>query len=282
MKRIFLTLIFFSNLNAEEVITCFPKSEMKFYKENKSIDGISEAEFIQLSSRVEKTMGPLIKENTGKKLIINPRWSDATVDASATRDESLNPVVNINGGLARHPQMTRDGLLLLLCHEVGHHLGGAPKSFRGNTTVRGWSSAEGEADYFASTKCLPRVFSDGLETKSLDLEIDTINLKDAFQKCKDDTCTRIILAGKAVSDVFASIKKGSNIPNILGNDVTVVDKTYYLHPNPQCRLDTYVAGARCEVGMEVLFDNNDPRVGACAMNSVGARPACWYREQDFN
>jgi hypothetical protein len=281
MKKIIILISLFTKVHAEEIITCFPKNDFKFFKENKSIEGISEQEFSVLLSRAERAMSPLVKDLTGKKLIVNNKWSDPTVDANATRDENLNPVININGGLARHPQMTRDGLLLLICHEVGHHLGGAPKSFRGNTTVRGWSSAEGEADYFAVTKCLPRVFQDGLETKNLDFEIDTLNMKNAFNKCKDDQCARIILAGKAVSDVFASIKKGTNATNILINDTTVVDKTFYMHPNPQCRLDTYIAGARCDVSIEIPFDNNDPKIGACVANTIGARPTCWYRESDF-
>lgn len=281
MKRLMVLLSLFTNVYADEVTTCFPKNDLKFYKENKSIDGISEIELASLISRVDRAMSPLVKDITGKRLIINNKWNDPTVDANATRDENLNPVVNIFGGLARHPLMTRDGLLLLICHEVGHHLGGAPKSFRGNTTVRGWSSAEGESDYFAATKCLPRIFQDGLETKNLDFEIDTINMKNAFTKCKDDLCARIILAGKAVSDVFASIKKGNTTPSILNNDPTIVDKTYYLHPNPQCRLDTYIAGARCEISLDLMFDNTDPKIGACAINSTGARPQCWYKENDF-
>ncbi len=282
MKKIFFLSLLLSNLHAEETITCFPKNDFKFFKENKSIDGISEAEVQHMIFRVEKAMSPIVKDVLGKKLIINNKWAEPTVDANATRDENLNPVININGGLARHPQMTRDGLMLLICHEVGHHLGGAPKSFRGNTTIRGWSSAEGAADYFATTKCLPRVFGDGLETKSIDLEIDTINLKSAFTKCREDLCARIILAGKAVSDVFASVKRGSNEPQINTNDPTVVEKTFYQHPNPQCRLDTYVAGARCDVSVEIMFDNSDPKIGACLSNTIGARPPCWFKDSEFN
>ena len=260
---------------------CFPPSPLRFPQQNKSLDGISEIEFNQLLERVQLTMGPEVKKNLNKKLIFNPQWYDPTVDAHATRDDDNNAVVMMNGGLARHPLMTRDGLLLVVCHEIGHHLGGAPKSFRGTSNLRGWSSAEGQADYFATTKCLPRIFSDGLESKSIDSEIDNVNLKSALSKCRDDVCARIALAGLSLSKVFASLKAGTPEPVILKSDTTVASKTIYTHPNPQCRLDTYLSGANCDVGMDIPFDNNDPRPGSCQIATRGARPLCWFRESDF-
>ncbi len=287
MKKFICFVFFFifltknSLVRAEMVESCFPKSDLAFTTNNKSLDGISESEFVFLIERAKNAMSLEIKKATGKTLVMNPQWNDPKVDAHATRDESFNPVVVINGGLARHPQMTRDGLLLIICHEIGHHLGGAPKSFRGNSNLRSWSSAEGEADYFATSKCLPRIFSDGAETKGLDFEIDTVNLKHALNKCKDDNCARISLAGLSVSQVFASLKVGTPEPQIYKNDLTVVTQTVYNHPNPQCRLDTYIAGAVCDVSLDLPFDNLDPRVGACLGNSPGARPRCWFKDSDF-
>jgi Zn-dependent protease with chaperone function len=52
------------------------------------------------------------------------------------------------GGLARDPLVTKDGFSAVICHEIGHHIAGAPrKGFS-------WASNEGQADYFATTKCL--------------------------------------------------------------------------------------------------------------------------------
>jgi hypothetical protein len=31
------------------------------------------------------------------------------------------------GGLARHELVTDDGFMMVVCHETGHHLGGAPR-----------------------------------------------------------------------------------------------------------------------------------------------------------
>lgn len=281
MKKIILLLSLFQLNIGISSEGCFPPSSLRFSTQNKSLDGISEIEFNQLLERVQLMMGPEIKKNLNKKLIIAGQWSDSSVDAHATRDENNNPIVMLNGGLARHPLITRDGILLVACHEIGHHLGGAPKSFRGTSTLRGWSSAEGQADYFATTKCLPRVFSDGLDIKSIDSEIDNVNLKSALLKCRDDVCARIALAGLSVSKIFASLKAGTPEPKILRNDLTVISKTIHSHPNPQCRLDTYLSGANCDVSIDIPFDNNDPKPGSCPNGAKGARPLCWFSEGDF-
>lgn len=82
-------------------------------------------------------------------------------------------VVNMYGGLARHNEITIDGFALVLCHEIGHHLGGAPKYGGFNT----WGTNEGGSDYFATLKCLRRIFQNDDNTKAI--ENMTIDLKSA-------------------------------------------------------------------------------------------------------
>lgn len=259
---------------------CFPMSQIHYEAKNKSFNGISETDFNQILNKVQTVMEPEIKKVFNKNLIIERRWSDSAIDAYATRDDLNNPVIVMNGGLARHPLMTKDGFLLLVCHELGHHLGGAPKILRGNSGLRSWSSAEGQADYFATTKCLPKFFRLGGQSKNSDNDIDLNNLAPALSNCRDDVCTRIVLSGLAVSQVFASLVKGTPEPSLVVKDYTTVEKTIYNHPNPQCRLDTYISGANCDSEIEIPFDINDPKVGAC-IKDQGSRPMCWFREKDF-
>ncbi len=250
-----------ANFKREEG-TCFPINNKNFIVGNKSLGGISESDFNQTLNEVQMIMGPLVKKMLDKDLVIIRQWTDPTVDAYATRDDDNNRVIVINGGLARHPLMTPDGFLLLICHELGHHLGGAPKILRGNSGLRSWSSAEGQADYYATSKCLPRFFNkiDGVDTSSVAL--------------------RIISSGLTVSQVFASLVKGMPQPSLHSKDSTKVGQTLYNHPNPQCRLDTYLSGANCDLDIEIPFDSNDPNVGAC-MKDLGKRPLCWFNESDF-
>lgn len=261
--------------------SCFPLSSQKYEAGMKAFNqGLTQEEFNQLIDSAQAVLAPEIQKQLGKKLIFDRRWTDATVDAFATRDDNNNAIVVMNGGLARHPQMTKDAFLLLICHEVGHHLGGAPKVLRGNSGLRGWSSAEGQADYYATSKCLPLFFKAGVDNKAFDADIDPANYKTALSKCRDNACARITLAGLAVSKVFAALVAGTPEPKITANDPTKVSKTIYNHPNPQCRLDTYASGANCDQGPDLPFDSVDAKVGACVKDS-GARPLCWFQEKAY-
>ena len=64
---------------------------------------------------------------------------------------------------------------------------------------------------------------------------------------------------------------------------------YNRYPSPQCRLDTYIAGALCPIDFHLPIDHDSMKVntkeamkqGACLVegaNPKGARPACWFNE----
>lgn len=117
--------------------------------------------------------------------------------------------IRVWGGMLNHSLMTEDTLLLLLCHEIGHFLGGAPTKSRG-----GWSSTEGQADYYSSYQCARHV---GLDEVSF--YDSAINL------------TRI----------YASVMFSPE-PRLDSCDESVVSRTNFGYPSVQCRLDTLVAG----------------------------------------
>jgi hypothetical protein len=61
--------------------------------------------------------------------------------------------VRLYGGLVRHRKLRSSGLAVVLAHESGHHLGGAPF----HETYR-WLSSEERATAWALTEGLPSVF----------------------------------------------------------------------------------------------------------------------------
>ena len=261
--------------------SCFPVGNANYTKGMSFLSGgLSEEDFNQVIDSALNVLSPEVKKNLNKELLIEKRWSDSTVDAFATRDDDNNAVVVMNGGLARHPLMTKDAFLLLICHEVGHHLGGAPKVLRGNSGLRGWSSAEGQADYYATSKCLPLFYKNGTDIKTFEVEQDSSDYKAALSKCSDNICARITLAGLTVSRVFASLLQGERAPDLSVKDNSKVAKTIYNHPAAQCRLDTYFSGAICEKSINIPFDSIDPKVGAC-ISGQSKRPDCWFQEKDF-
>jgi len=107
--------------------------------------GLSEPQFNEVLDAVQSVYTPVIARR-GLESILSRYWSDGQIDARpylGARFISLS----IYGGLARQEGMTQDGLAFIACHELGHPLGGFPSNVTG-------FSFEGQADYYATTKCL--------------------------------------------------------------------------------------------------------------------------------
>jgi hypothetical protein len=262
-------------LGEDRVTTCFPETDLRFPIGRKTTTGLNLFDLLAVVKDFETIMGPEVRKNFGKKLIIEHDWDNDRVNAHATRDSQNNPIIRINGGLARHPEMTRDALSAILCHELGHQFGGAPKQRRGQTDLRSWSSAEGQADYYATTKCLPILFSQGESSRKVTTIVDNKTQLHLQQVCDDETCQRAALAALQMARVFASLRLGIPEPTLVSTDPTQVYETNLGHPQPQCRLDTMIAGLFCLRAREKHFDDEDALAGAC-MDEPGGRPACWF------
>ena len=76
---------------------------------------------------------------------------DMQFAAYAARGFSGEYSVEIFKGVRYHRLMTPDVYAMIVCHEIGHHLGGFPEK-RGSS----WAAVEGQADYYANLKCLRR------------------------------------------------------------------------------------------------------------------------------
>ncbi len=144
-------------------------------------------------------------------------------DVSLTiRLEALNPKVNaetlkqgnqltieVLGGMLRHREMNQNVMLLLLCHEIGHFLGGPPLKSR-----NGWSSVEGQADYYSTAIC-----------------IKNFNLGQ----------TEFYDAVLGLTKIYAGASR-EGMSSLEGSDPTIVERINYGYPSVQCRLDTLLAG----------------------------------------
>ena len=128
-----------------------PPNNLKHRIGAKDSGGITEAQFNQVMDQMQAVYGPIVAAH-GATLQINRLWTDDTVNASA-QQEGTTWILNMYGGLARDKSVTQDGMMLVACHEMGHHLGGAPR-YGGMD----WAADEGAADYFANARCLHRMF----------------------------------------------------------------------------------------------------------------------------
>lgn len=257
-----------------------PVGKRHFFSTKPNLNGgLTEAQFNAVIDRAEKLYGPVVQKEGGT-LKVNRRWSDPTVNASAQR-MGTTYVVNMYGGLARHAATTEEGFALVVCHELGHHIGGAPKiaGWYGDD----WASNEGGSDYFATLKCLRNFFAeDDNEAIIANATIDPF-AKETCEKqftTREDQliCLRNSLAAESVAYLFMDLRKEAKKPMFNTPDSKVAARMDDNHPATQCRMDTYFAGAICNVDKTVPVSNTSFADGACMKETheQGARPLCWF------
>lgn len=285
---------------ASSAFTCSPDGKDGFVPENdlyipesvKSINGINEQEFNDAIDEIVEIYDPIIS-SMGAKLVVERKWSDGTVNAYA-QQTGKSWKISMFGGLARHATITKDGLALVVCHEIGHHIGGAPK--KGGSAGGGgwwggssggltsWASNEGQADYFSTLKCLRKAWIDDNNAaivKNLNAPKIVTDLCKKTYKNRVDTalCIRTSMAGKSVSDLFSALGK---LPETKFEtpDTVVASRTNDNHPKAQCRLDTYYQGSLCDISMNEDVSQSDEVKGTCHRSlghTMGTRPLCWFK-----
>ncbi len=237
--------------------------------------GVTEENFRSTIKNFQSTFAPEVKQKHRADLLVYGQWASDSVNAYAERDMNAW-IITIYGGMARHKKLTTDGLKLILCHELGHHLGGAPKK-----GTNRWSSAEGQADYFATSKCLRKWWrNETWDNKEVQVPVYLIDqcAQSFSTKHEQLLCQRIALAGKSVAEMFQEIHQ-EPFPEFHTPDLLQVSQTYRLHSSAQCRLDTFLQGALCQVSEEIDFTYSDEMTGACHLDLGdlrGQRPSCWY------
>jgi len=169
--------------------------------------------------------------------------------------------VRVKGGMLRKPDINLDGIKALICHELGHFLGGYPyyKSKRG-------MSCEGQSDYWAASSCLKKMFAN--ENNSAYLETIYVpqvvreGCDSAYALPKDaNLCVRVTMAGYNLKYASTQGFLRFNLDldeEFTSPDLSEVSKTYLKHPKSQCRVDTYFQGA----------------LG-------GKRPRCWFKPKNY-
>ncbi len=249
--------------------------------------GITEAQWTVVFDRFEKLYTPIIAAKGGT-LQLNRLWDDGTVNANASQENSevdgkkvSTWIINMYGGLARYQNMTADGMALVVCHEAGHHLGGAPK-YGGEASF--WASNEGAADYFGVLKCMRNMFADDDNTTivsqmKVDATIRTTCASQYFDVKDQAICMRAATAGTLLGRVLGELGQEGAIPTVDTPDNNVVTETQDSHPAAQCRLDTYYQGANCLAELSTDLDGSDYHKGSCTAPNfkVGLRPTCWFK-----
>ncbi len=259
------------------------------------IANITEQRFGQIIDEVIAIWKPVATAK-GVTLTVDKRWSDPTVNASASQS-GKTWLVSMYGGLARRPEVTEDGFALVVCHELGHHFGGY--SFYGRAD---WASAEGESDYFATNVCAKYLW--GQQTQRNVLYKRLRGTPPVVQQACDTVwngnanaqawCIRTAFGGHSLATLLGAL--GNSKPVSFDTpDKKVVTKTSVSHPEAQCRLDTYFSGALCTAkwdintipakgfqgGQDTAAAEKEAMKYSCFAGTghkVGNRPACWFKQ----
>lgn len=246
MKMFLAIVLSFFSVAAQA--DCVPPND--FYIAETAVGplSVSQTSFEDAISKVQKAYAAEVAAK-GATLQINNLWKDGTVNAQAYQEVHGGKtyfMIDAFGGLARYPGMTKNAFVAVLCHELGHHLGGAPR-YDKNTD---WAAVEGQADYFATLKCMKKL---GISSANPSL---------------------------ALTKVLADLG-GEKMPSRSTPDMRKVRSTYEEHPDAQCRLDTMDAGRSCRKNGQLSA--SDPRPGTCFNydkngNAIGktSRPRCWF------
>ncbi|WP_141734158.1 hypothetical protein [Oligoflexus tunisiensis] len=267
---------------------------------------------IVLRIPVDATVSKDCMSATDEDTILRCSWlSDFTnADAGRSRQEE-NWSIGVGGGLARLPTMTPEGFTLVLCHEIGHLFGGFPFLREGFTGLALPVSVDGQADYFAAQVCLRKIWAQDDNAKNAEgvfyeqmIEPLAVTQCNSVHEAKEERelCYKTVFAGMSFIKTLSGKVDPEVIPSVGTPDMNEVGVTDNYHPSPQCRLDTFLAGALCPT---VLHENQNPaavyydetRIPGYQLSSPGgevarsqalaaschedfwpegARPRCWF------
>lgn len=151
-------------------------------------------------------------------IILDAQWESPYFGAGMRNQKEMM----ILGGTTRVKGMTKDAYATIICHELGHVLGGAPYQ-----TINGveWSSAEGQADFFAARVCLPKYFQT--------LGIRASDIAAGVEKAGYEMLSSIAPYGSDTKDELASLQRFDELYET--TDSTLINN----YPTLQCRYETF-------------------------------------------
>lgn len=246
--------------------------ENDLYKHDRFFaNNMDEGTFNSVIDSVERVYAPIVAR-LGGRLYFERRWFDPTVNAYANREGNVFKVAMF-GGLARRPEVTPTGFLMVVCHELGHHIAGAPL-YAGEQ----WASNEGQSDYFAAHVCVPKVLSGVTSNVQYLSRVAVDKCKSKYSGQKLRVCYHTMSASKSVADLLSALSGVMRPPAFETPDTSVVGSTQDAHPAAQCRLDTMAAGTICTQAWNdgIIPTRQNEALYNCKAGPE-ARPRCWYR-----
>lgn len=281
----FLTRIFFANL-----LALAPAAMAAECLSSEAIDDVMNEFQMRMQPLLASSPRTIeFRHNTFAMLAEEP------IMASVEFEKDGPAILRITGG-ACPADFGPDELRFLMCHELGHIMGGPPyMNFVGHDGLQ--SSAEGQADYFATSSCLPSLFAQDDNERITSISGTYPTLRDICQYGEtpnsQSMCIRILSAGFRFAEYVRQIpssrpgQHGYSPPTAVIIESAASDTAVHTllrdYPTPQCRFDTMVAGIKCQARSRYLnFTDDTSAVLGCGETvAIASRPACWYNASEF-
>lgn len=282
MNYLFISLICIFLLPLSQANDCPFGSTRNTNVNNKSrvissvnTDSSKENDFHLVVRKVEDTYkSTFVKKSL--RLVIRKNWEDWV--AKAEMDYSKKQaIIYIGGGHLREAEIDKDAFTIIMCHEIGHLIGGYPLHENDSRSV------EGQADYFATSKCIKRIWRNDLENiKAAEFLLPNAIKTECSNQYTGDSYYICLRTMKAAEKLGAYFNKNDDRGAFRSLDMPDKRNLGYTWPGAsfsQCRVDTFVQGALCNVNPHELMSPENELDGACSTkkgNSIGSRPKCWF------
>lgn len=264
-----LLIIFLFSIRLFATPVCDLRSELIYDQKSgqafSSPHSISERNFNSIVNALKREFTNDFRSH-GQQFLIEHNWQNNEENAFASQNGN-QALIHMLGGYAR--AMNEDAFLMVGCHEIGHHLAGAPHYSGSNM------STEGQSDYFATSQCMRRMLRHQDNKTFIQRHGAHYSVRfDCNRAWGVDTADSYLCMRSIMAAMNLRLRKFPNQREMLNSkDYSVVGSTYERHPAPQCRFDTHRAGALCP--MSEGSGRANCLAGRVRENS-GARPRCWY------
>lgn len=240
--------------------------------------------FLDVGNEIQETYAPIAQR---ENLNLNIKWypDDPIFNAfGMSTDNSWE--IAIYGGLISKPDLTPEAFRFILCHEIGHIIGGSPRfDFDGRVVLDNSksdsSSNSGQPDYYAASVCMKLLLKNKDNSKFNNSNIDPIlklKCENEFKtESEQSLCKRVGNAGFAAMSFLNANMDVSMSLSFATPSKKVAIQMESTHPDFQCRVDTILAGTLCNSSPKGINSNEADQMNlACSNRPSAYRPACWF------
>ncbi len=280
MRILFASLLLLSSCSQLPNHAALPSNTLSSSIDSEWDNGYPESRYNLVLDTFQRVIGPKVAA-TGAQFTIERDWSDGSVNCFSWKN-SVEFGIEIPGGMARYDFITEEAFIMVICHEIGHVLGGAPHN---NMT-----SIEGQSDYFSALKCarwmmpeiVPAAPAPNQPVPDYQEAVNNACERAYPEGAGRDICLRSVTGAHPLSRLYAKVSGGPTQPSILTPTAPELDvrTTLSTHPKPQCRLDSLVRGSLCPVSVDSTVSYSDPYAGSCGpqLSPEFGRPGCWFAQ----